>query len=131
METEKNADGSGEGLDVEALTELRDAVGDDVTEQLLEGCLTDNRARIEGMHEHLDGERGDDVRDGVRQLAHALKGSVANLGMDAAVATARELEAAATADDASIDDLRDGIARLEDELDASANAVRAWLRPDS
>lgn len=97
-------------VDPVVLETLREVMEDNFT-LLLETFLTDSAARISALQAQCN-DRSSGSADGVRQLAHSLKGSCANLGAQQLVEHCQALEHKA------------GLGQLED-MAANVGAIAA------
>jgi HPt (histidine-containing phosphotransfer) domain-containing protein len=121
---ERSAVDSGDVLDMEILGHLRELDPDGSNGFIAEVVQTfaaDGRTRIDALQEAV--ARGDTAR--VKELAHALKGSAANLGARAVRSLTDELETMATGD------TLDGVDGLVDRIGAEFERACAALRAEA
>jgi HPt (histidine-containing phosphotransfer) domain-containing protein len=77
-------------IDQEMITQLREAVGDDIFARLRDKCIANSTERLDALNAAM---AGGDV-DQVRACAHALAGLFAQFGLVAVEQAARAVEAA-------------------------------------
>jgi len=87
--------------------------------EIVQTFATDGRQRIDDLQDALAGNDA----DGVRSLAHALKGSAANLGVRVVRALSAELET--IADTGSLEGVDGLVDRIDDEFERACAALRA------
>lgn len=105
---------------------LESALGWDGMLQILEGCAVDNERRLGQMRGVLNkwSEEDGSVRDELRALAHAFKGSVANFGLERARRQALELEEAAPDPQVTPTSLVRHVDALSETFERSVEAIR-------
>ncbi len=109
-------------LDDDRLLELREAFGDDdVVTEIVDLYCADAVARTDEMGAAL----ADGDAEGMRRVAHALKGSSQNVGATAVTRLCERIELQAVGD--GLEEVRLLVGRLQGEVPRAAAALRAKL----
>ncbi|MBD0330962.1 MAG: response regulator, partial [Thermoleophilia bacterium] len=116
-------DGSGrEAIDASVLAQLRAAVGDEATGELVETFLAEAPKVLAALRQALEAEDSDALRRG----AHTLKANAATFGADALAELARELEAAG--EEARLAGAAELVSRVEAEYERARAVLAAERR---
>lgn len=103
-------------VDIDTLNELKEIMGDDFDE-LIAIFISDGNTQIENLRLAISTSNSDDIR----RIAHTLKGSSANLGINTLSESCRVLEHKAAED--SLEDAQELLEQIISNYEAAKEAL--------